>query len=202
MCMGEKPKFTAVYDWLLRLEELSSTEKLIIAHVLRYGKRGCYKSNSRLAADLGIARTNLIKVLHKLQRKEWIAIEYPSKRERFMFVYEEALKDMPLFDSVKGCGKPSSFAVKSSESGAEGGDDSSPSAGDDSLQVGDESSPPLNRTSKDLSYSNSRETKEVNFAAAAMKEEGSRLSPEAADRRRRHLLDQFEAMRADEKDTE
>ena len=45
-----KPGFNPVFDWLAEDRTLSSTEKIIIAHILRFGKSGCYEDKGTIAS--------------------------------------------------------------------------------------------------------------------------------------------------------
>jgi hypothetical protein len=101
-------QFTALYDWLARRRDLNSTEKIIIAHILRYGKSGCSKSNKVFAREIGMDRSTFIRAKKQLIQKEILALT--PERRPVMFVNENMIEKMPVFDYVKGCGKP----VKSS----------------------------------------------------------------------------------------
>jgi len=177
-----KVKFTAVYDWLAERPDLNSTEKILIAHVLRFGRSGCFKSNNRLARDLGIERTTVIRTIKGLIDSEWIAPLYESRQNRILFVSEGKLNDMPLLDGI--CGKP----VKNENSG--GG---KMQQGGGVLQQGGGKTPPvLNRNRRDLSYIDERVLNEVNFLASTMKEGTGRLGSDHFERRRQQLKGQLE----------
>ena len=113
--MAEKedsPGFNPVYDWLAEDRTLTSTEKLIIAHIHRRGKRGCYENEANFARFLGIDPRTLERAAKGLYEKEIITFGYHTKPKTW-YVTTEFIKGKPVFDGLKGCGKPVSFGVKS-----------------------------------------------------------------------------------------
>jgi len=183
-----KIQFTAVYDWLARRRDLNSTEKLIVAHILRYGRSGCYKSNKMLAGDLGIDKRTLARAVKELVVKDWIAPLYESRRRRVLYINEAMLDDMPLFESVINCGKPVRKPVKSSKSGW---GRFAPMWGH--LVTGwGRFAPFLNRKKKDVSlYSNEKILKEqIDFLSSKMKQK-TRISKTEFEARRQKYLEQL-----------
>ena len=176
-----KVRFTAIYDWLAELPDLNSNEKIIIAHVLRFHPSGCFKSNNRLAHDLGIDRSTVIRTIKGLIDKEWIAPLYETRHNRVLFVSEVKRNNMPLFDEISGSGKlPLSGSGKTHQ-------------GSGKLHQGSGKLPLcVNRNSKDLSYSDERMRKEVSFAASSMKEKTGKPTAEQFERRRQQLHRQLE----------
>lgn len=180
---GNRVPFTALYDWLARRTDLTTTEKIIVAQILRYGKSGCFKSNNTFAQDLGIDRVSFIRALKSLVDKAWVAILFPARRERILYINEEMIADLPLFEEVRGCGKPvrKSLLVSGETPPSDSG------AGSGALQQVSGAAPPaLYRKRKDLSYRDeTREEREILFATSAMKEKArAGLSAEELERRR------------------
>ena len=186
-----KVQFTAVYDWLARREELSAGEKLLIAHVLRFGRSGCFKSNNTLAHDLGMDRVTVIRTIKCLIDKQWIAPLYETRRDRILFVNERMIEDMPLLDKILGCGKP----VKSSVKSAVPGSGALQQVSGALQQVSGDAPLAFNKTSKDLSYIDERLRKEVDFLASSMKEKIGRLSESQFEDRRQRQIMQLENMK-------
>lgn len=104
--------FNPVFDGLAIRTDLTSTEKIIIAHILRWGKRGCFESKNTFAKFLGINERTLDRAVNKLYAEEWITIDYNTSPPTY-WITTEKLRDIPVFDKLKGCGKPVSLAVKS-----------------------------------------------------------------------------------------
>ena len=169
----KKAKFTAIYDWLAERPDLNSTEKILIAHILRFGRSGCFKSNNRLAHDLGMDRVTVIRAIKGLIDSEWIAPLYETRHNRILFVSEVRLDDMPLFAGGSGSG-----ATQQGSGATQQGSGATP--------------PPFNRNSKDLSYIEKRVLNEVNFAASTMKERTGKSTADQFERRRQQLHRQLE----------
>jgi len=188
-----KVRFTAIYDWLAEIADLNSNEKIIIAHVLRFHPAGCYKSNNRLAKDLGIDRSTVIRTLKGLIDKEWIAPLYETRRDRILYVSEVKRNNMPLFDAISGSGNlPPPVGGKLHQ-----GSGKLHQVGGNLPPTGSGNLPPcVNRNSTDLSYSEKRREKrvlnEVNFLASSMKEKTGRPNAEQFERRRQQLRRQVE----------
>jgi hypothetical protein len=176
-----KVKFTALYDWLARRRDLNSTEKMIISHILRYGRTGCYKSNKMLAGDLGIDKRTLGRAVSGLVHKDWIAQLYETRRRRVLFINELMLDDMPLFESMTGCGKPVRKPVKSSKSGW----------GRFAVWWG-RFAPTIYKKSKHVSYNNETILKEqADFLSSKMKQK-TRLTKAEFEARRQEYHRQLE----------
>jgi len=150
-----KIEFTIVYDWLSRRTELSWPEKIVIAHILRYGRSqfGCFKSNGNIAKSLGFSRVSVIRIIARLEDSGWLIKKTYPARERSLFVNQEKLDDMPLLAGVKGCGKP----VKSLDEGS----GAAPPGSGAAPQGGSGAAPPrLNRNSKESFLRDIEERKE------------------------------------------
>lgn len=93
--------YTKVEDWLAQRTDLSALEKLIIAKIMRYGKRGCFQGYGSLAKNLGVDRRHLIRTVKELIHKGWLAPLYEGKYKRILYVTEEILaeKEPDLFSS-------------------------------------------------------------------------------------------------------
>jgi hypothetical protein len=107
-----KPYFDPVFDWLAKEPSLTSTEKLIVAHILRYGKRGCYESKDVFSKCLGINERTLDRAIKKLYVEQWITTDFNTTPNTY-WVCNERLKGKIVFASMAGCGKPVSYGVKS-----------------------------------------------------------------------------------------
>jgi len=184
-------QFTAVYDWLARRKDINSTEVLIIARILRFGRPGCYMSNATLANALGMDRTTLIRALKILIHKEWVAPLYPKRGERILYINEAMLDDMPLFANVRGCGI--SLETSLSSSGVlQQGSVETPPAGSS------ETPPALNRNRKQFLLEKIDETRakrEVDFLASVMKEREGKPTAEQFEDRRQKLIEQVEGLK-------
>ena len=181
-----KVQFTVVYDWLAHRRDLSWPEKILIAHVLRFGASGCFKSNNKLAHDLGLDRVTVIRLIKSLIGREWLAVLFENRRDRILYVAEEKLDDMPLLAGVKGCGKPVRKPVKSQNkaSGA------APQVSGAAPQVSGAAPLAFNRTRRDLSYIDEKEKREVDFLASVMKERAGKPNAKEFERRRQQLIKQ------------
>lgn len=115
-----KIEFTIVDDWLAKRLDLAWPEKIIIAHVLRYSrsKYGCFKSNEKIALHLGLHRVTVIRIISRLEDRDWLVKRKYPNRERSLFVNQEKLDDMPLMAGVKGCAKPVSKPVSFGPAGS------------------------------------------------------------------------------------
>ena len=107
--MAEKDEigFNPVFDWLAKDKTLSSTEKLIIAHILRRGKRGCFESRKNFACFLGIDERTLERAGKKLYAEDIITFGYHTKPKTY-YLTTESMKGKAVFDGLRGCGKPDS----------------------------------------------------------------------------------------------
>lgn len=96
--MNKKTTFTPLYDWLAEREDLSLLEKLIICRVLRFGEGGCFESYSTMAKAFHVDRSNLIKNIKSLVKKQWLAPLYETKYVRVLWVDPDRFSVGPLFD--------------------------------------------------------------------------------------------------------
>jgi len=176
-------RYITVNDWLANRRDLSSTEKLIVAHIMGFGPAGCWKSSSEFARYLGITRRHFIRAYVELVRKQWIAPGYERRTERVLFINEEMLENLPLLKGQKGCGKPVKSHPPASDVNAHTGDKSG-SAGSDNL------SPALYRTEESfLSEIENKEIKHLVGACAEMTKNraGGELTNAEFERRRQKL---------------
>ena len=168
-----KIEFTIVDDWLSKRMDLSWPEKIIIAHILRYGrsKYGCFKSNGNIAKSLGFrCRASVIRIIARLEDNDWIVKRTYPCRERSLFINQEKLDDMPLMAGVKGCAKP----VKSLVGG------------------GSAALPPLNRNKKQSLLRDIYETKEERDLSLPEIRERAKPTADQFERRRQQLHKQLE----------
>ena len=103
--------FNPIFDDLARDRSLTSTEKLFIAHILRFGCKGCYESKPVLSTAMGIDQRTLERVRKGLYVKQWVTIDYSTKPAT-LYITTEKLKTIRVWGSLTGCGKPVSLAVK------------------------------------------------------------------------------------------
>ena len=167
-----KIEFTIVDDWLSKRMDLSWPEKIIIAHILRYGrsKYGCFKSNGNIAKSLGFrCRASVIRIIARLEDNDWIVKRTYPCRERSLFINQEKLDDMPLMAGVKGCAKP----VKSLVGG------------------GSAALPPLNRNKKQSLLRDIYETKEERDLSLPEIRERAKPTADQFERRRQQLHKQL-----------
>ena len=107
-----KPGFNPVFDWLASDPTKTSTEKLIIAHILRWGRGGCHEDTKDIAINLGINDRTLERAAKSLYERELITFGYDTVPKTW-FVTDKLLIGKHVFDGLKGCGKPVSYDVKS-----------------------------------------------------------------------------------------
>ena len=203
-----KVKFTALYDWLAERPDLNSTEKILIAHIMRFRRSGCFKSNNKIAHDLGLDRSTTIRAIKGLIDKEWIAPLYETRHNRVLFVSEVKLNDMPIFEWKMGSGKTPPCEEKKSvgsgktppcEEKKSVGSGKTPPIGSGVLHQGSgvlhqgsgETPLCVNKTSIDLSYIDERVLKEVNFLKSTMKEKTGKPTVAQFERRRQQLHKQL-----------
>ena len=183
-----KIEFTIVDDWLSKRMDLSWPEKIIIAHILRYGrsKYGCFKSNGNIAKSLGFrCRASVIRIIARLEDNDWIVKRTYPCRERSLFINQEKLDDMPLMAGVKGCAKP----VKSLVGGGSAALPGSSAA----LQGGGSAAlPPLNRNKKQSLLRDIYETKEERDLSLPEIRERAKPTADQFERRRQQLHKQLE----------
>lgn len=102
--MNPKTTFTPLYDWIAKRHDLSLLEKLIVCRVLRYGDGGCFESYSNISKAFHIDRSNLIKNIQALKRKQWLAVLYEPKNRRVIWVNPDKFRESdegspgPLFE--------------------------------------------------------------------------------------------------------
>jgi len=179
-----KIEFTIVYDWLAKRTELSWPEKIILAHILRYGRSqyGCFKSNGNIARELGFSRVSVIRIITRLEDSDWIVKKTYPCRERSLFVNQEKLNDMPLLAGVKGCGKPVKSLAQGSGAAPQGGSCAAP--------------PRLNRNSKDSflrDIEERKERRERNFSLLEIRER-AKPTEEQVEQRKIRLKEQTAIM--------
>ena len=198
-------RFTIVYDWLANRRDLSWSEKILIAHILRYDKSkyGCFKSNGEIAKALGFSkhhgRVAVIRIINRLEAAGWvIKRKYPG-RERSLFINEEKLDGMPLLAGIKGRKKPVSLPVKSCGKPVK----SSEGSGSQPLLSGSQPLPgsgsqplPLNRNRKQSLIRDIEERKEKRetYLFSSIIDERKKMSEEQFDERRQSLIEQTKEM--------
>ena len=186
-----KIEFTIVYDWLAMRPDLTWPEKIIIAHILRYAasKYGCFKSNNSIAKTLGIHRVTVIRLIDRLEDRDWIVKRtWPFRSDRSLFVNQAKLDDMPLLAGLKGCGKP----VKS----LPGAGSAALLSSSDALPGGSSAAlPGLNRNRKQCLIRNIEERKErrekKDFSSSVI-DEREKMTEVQFDRQRQKLLRQLQ----------
>ena len=187
-----KIEFTIVYDWLSKRTDLAWPEKIIIAHILRFGasKYGCFKSNNSIAKTLGIHRVTVIRIIDRLEYNDWIVKRtYPFRRDRSLFINQEKLDDMPLLAGLKGCGKP----VKSL---AEGSSAALPGSSAAPQPASSAALPPLNRNRRESLIRDIEERKEKRetYLFSSIIDERKKMSEEQFEKRRQSLIEQTKEM--------
>ena len=194
-----KIEFTIVYDWLAKRTELSWPEKIVLAHILRYGRSqyGCFKSNGNIARELGFSRVSVIRIITRLEDSDWIVKKTYPCRERSLFVNQEKLDDMPLLAGVKGCGKPVKSLAEGSGAAPQGGSGAAPPGSGAAPQGGSGAAPPrLNRNKKDSFLRNIEERKERrerNFSLLEIRER-AKPTEEQVEQRKIRLKEQTAIM--------
>jgi hypothetical protein len=178
-------RYITINDWLLNQRDLTSTEKLIIAHIMGFGASGCWKSSNEFARYIGIDRGTFIRAyLNLVVNKKWIVVLHDTHKERVLFINDEMLENLPLLKGQNGCGKP----VKSGR-GASG--ETPPGALQNATGGSGETPPPLYRT-EEISYKKleKKEIKEIIGACAEMTKNraGGRLSESEFQRRRQKMI--------------
>jgi len=113
--------FTPLWQWVMEDKELTQNQALIICRVLRWKDGGCYESNSQIAKCLKMdARTVQRNIKILVKKKQWLAVLYPTRRLRIIYVDPKRLTAGPLFRAMgtsiikkmtaynltEGCGKP------------------------------------------------------------------------------------------------
>ncbi len=187
-----KLEFTIVYDWLANRADLSWPEKIVIAHVLRYGKSkfGCFKSNGSISKSLGLSRVSVIRIINRLDSDGWLVKRDVPNRGRSLFVNQEKLDNMPLLSGIKGCGKPVSFAVKSSEgSGA-----APPGSGAAPPRASGAAPLPLSRKRRQCLLLDIEERKEETDFSSPKRRERLTPSAEQFESQRRILIEQVKGI--------
>lgn len=186
--MELKLKFTIVYDWLAQRTDLAWPEKIIIAHILRFDKNefGCFKSNGKIAKSLGFTRVSVIRIINRLEDREWVIRRTYPNRERSLFVNKEKLDNMPLLAGIKGRAKPVRFAVSSSAEGS----GAAPLSSSAAPPSGSGAAPlPFNRNRRQSLLRDIEETKEEDFSSSEIRERAKTTVAEFEDRKRK-LLEQ------------
>jgi hypothetical protein len=196
-----KIEFTIVYDWLSKRMELSWPEKIILAHILRYGRSqfGCFKSNGNIAKNLGFSRVSVIRIIARLEDSGWVVKRTYPARERSLFVNQEKLDDMPLLAGVKGCGKPVKSSAAGSGAAPQGGSGAAPPGSGAAPQGGSGAAPPrLNRNSKESflrDIEERKEREERDFSFSENLRERAKPTAEQIEHRKKELLAQTAMMK-------
>jgi hypothetical protein len=195
-----KIEFTIVYDWLAKRPDLTWPEKIIIAHILRYAasKYGCFKSNTSIAKTLGIHRVTVIRLIDRLEYRDWIVKRtWPFRSDRSLFVNKEKLDDMPLLAGLKGCGKPVKSLTGAGSAALQGGSSAALPGSSDALQGGSSAAlPGVNRNSKQCLIRNINERKErgekTDFSSSVIIDEREKITEVQFERQRQKLLRQLQ----------
>lgn len=100
------PGFTPLYDWVMKKEELTQNEALIICRVLSYKDNGCWESSAEmgkaLSMDIRTVQRNINSLVDEdRQGGKWLIRCRISRRYRFLFISPSKLEAGPLYDYVK-----------------------------------------------------------------------------------------------------
>lgn len=89
--------YIKVFEWLLKHEELSRFEALIVSEIMRWPD-GCYKSSSQLAKLLKSDIRTIQRKILDLQKREWLAVLHPRKQHRIIYATPKDPPVGPLFE--------------------------------------------------------------------------------------------------------
>lgn len=92
--------FTPLYDWVMAAPDLSNKEAQIVCRVLRWGEGGCFESNATLGRQLKMDPRTVRRLVKELVKKEWLAVLYPRRQQRLIFVDPRRLTAGPLFERI------------------------------------------------------------------------------------------------------
>lgn len=94
-------KYIIVYEWLLRHPELTAVEALIVSHIVRWGKSGCFQSNASLGRLFKKHPRQIQRMIKDLVRRGWLAPLYHTKQKRVLYASLKKPPLGPLFDYQK-----------------------------------------------------------------------------------------------------
>lgn len=90
--------YIKVYEWLLTHPELTTLEALIVSHIIRWDKNGCYQSNAELGKLFKKHPRHIQRIIKSLVKRGWLAPLYPTKYDRFIWATPKNPPIGPLFD--------------------------------------------------------------------------------------------------------